>query len=63
MSREQMTELAEQLVEFQRRVAGLPQNSRYGWAPIGRTPSLKEWSHAFGEAGSPAVVDETSLLG
>ena len=63
MSREQMTELAEQLVEFQRRVAGLPQNSRFGWAPIGRTPALKEWGQAFGEAVSSAVVDETSLLG
>jgi Ser/Thr protein kinase RdoA (MazF antagonist) len=63
MSREQMTELAEQLVEFQRRVAGLPQNSRFGWAPIGRTPALQEWGQVFGEAGSPAVVDEISLLG
>jgi aminoglycoside phosphotransferase (APT) family kinase protein len=63
MSREQMTGLAEQVVEFQRRVAGLPQNSRFGWAPIGRTPALEEWSQAFGEAGSPAGVDETSLLG
>jgi hypothetical protein len=44
MSHAQMTRLAEQVVESQRRVGALPPSKGFGWAPIGKNGPLQTWS-------------------
>jgi Ser/Thr protein kinase RdoA (MazF antagonist) len=63
MSGAQMTHLAEQVVECQKRVGGLPQAARFGWAPIGRSGNLEKWTQIFGEPASAAAVDDGTRLG
>jgi aminoglycoside phosphotransferase (APT) family kinase protein len=59
----QMTRLAEQVVECQRRLGRLPQGARFGWAPIGRSGNLQRWSEVFGEAATASMVDDGTPLG
>jgi aminoglycoside phosphotransferase (APT) family kinase protein len=63
MSRAQMTLLAEQIVECQRRVGKLPAARRFGWAPIGQNGSLQTWTQVFGEAAFAERVHDGTLLG
>jgi len=63
MSRAQMTRLAEHVVRFQRRVAGLPRARAFGWAPIGRSGSLQSWTEVFGKAPPAPPHDDGTLLG
>ena len=63
MSRTQITRLAEQMVELQQRVAGLPESTGFGWAPIGRNGPLQEWTQVFGETAPAAAVDEDTIMG
>ena len=62
MGRPQMTRLAEQVVDVQRRVGTLPPAGRFGWAPVGRSPALQTWGEVFGRpAVAEAVRDGTPL--
>jgi aminoglycoside phosphotransferase (APT) family kinase protein len=63
MSRTQITRLAEQMVELQQRVAGLPESTGFGWAPIRRNGPLQEWTQVFGETAPAAAVDEDTIMG
>ena len=63
MSHEQMTRVAEQVVDYQRRVVSLPPAKGFGWAPIGRNGPLKSWSATFGEAQSPVEANDGTSLG
>jgi aminoglycoside phosphotransferase (APT) family kinase protein len=61
MTRAQMTMVAQQVVNCQRRLGALPQARRCGWAPIGGTGALANWSEAFGEPCT-APLDDGTLL-
>jgi aminoglycoside phosphotransferase (APT) family kinase protein len=63
MSRDQMSRLAERVVDCQRRVGRLPQAARFGWAPIGRSGNLQKWTEVFGPAASAGAMDDGTLLG
>jgi aminoglycoside phosphotransferase (APT) family kinase protein len=63
MSLEQMTTLAERVVECQLRVGSLPKAQRFGWAPIGRSGNLQKWTEVFGTAASAPVIDDGTVLG
>jgi aminoglycoside phosphotransferase (APT) family kinase protein len=63
MSSAQMTRLAEQVVQLQRRVARLPRARKFGPAPIGRSGSLNTWTEMFGSAPSAPPHDDGTLLG
>jgi len=62
MSRSQMSRLAEQWVDCQRRVGELPEASRFGWAPIGRSGIFTEWTQVFGESGSTTTEEDRTAL-
>jgi aminoglycoside phosphotransferase (APT) family kinase protein len=63
MSRAQMTRLAVQIVQCQRRIAGLPRARAFGWAPIGRSGSLQSWTEIFGKAPPVPPREDGTLLG
>lgn len=63
MTRGQMSRLAEQVVDCQRRVGRLPAALRFGWAPVGRSGSLRTWTEMFGEAASPEAADDGTPVG
>lgn len=63
MSRGQMSRLAEQVVDAQRRLGSLPASNGFGWAPIGQNAPLENWSSAFGQAAPASMVDDGTLLG
>jgi aminoglycoside phosphotransferase (APT) family kinase protein len=63
MSQLQMSRLAEQVVDYQKHVGGLPQAARFGWAPVGKSGNLEKWSQMFGEVASAAAMDDRTLIG
>jgi hypothetical protein len=63
MNGQQMSCLAKEIVEYQRRVGGLRQAERFGWAPIGENGNLLCWSQVFGEAASASSADDGTVLG
>jgi aminoglycoside phosphotransferase (APT) family kinase protein len=63
MSGAQMTRLAEQVVQLQRRVAQLPRAQKFGPAPIGRSGSLNTWTETFGNAPTVPPHDDGTILG
>jgi len=63
MSPEQMTTLAQRVVECQRGVGSLPKAARFGWAPIGRSGNLQKWTEAFGAAACAEAIDDGTILG
>jgi aminoglycoside phosphotransferase (APT) family kinase protein len=62
MNRSQMSRLAEQWVDCQRRVGKLPEAARFGWAPIGRSGTFTEWTQVFGESGSTTTEEDRTAL-
>ena len=63
MTRPQISLLAEQVVECQRRVGRLPPAQHFGWAPIGHDGPLTSWSQVFGDPADPIQIDDGSFLG
>jgi aminoglycoside phosphotransferase (APT) family kinase protein len=61
MARGQMSKLAAEVADCQKRVARLPRAKRFGWAPIGHSGSKEKWTEIFGEPG--AVSDDGTPLG
>jgi hypothetical protein len=61
MTPAQMTAVARQVVHCQRRLGALPQAPRCGWAPIGGSGTLANWSAAFG-VPCTAPLDDGTLL-
>lgn len=63
MTSPQMTRLAEQVVGYQRQVAGLPPAGAFGWAPIGQRGSVKNWTDIFGPAPAVPPPDDGTVQG
>jgi aminoglycoside phosphotransferase len=63
MTRAQMTRLAEQVVDYQRRLALLPKSEGFGWAPVGQNGPRRRWSEVFGGKLSPTEADDGTQLG
>ena len=61
MSRFQMTRLAEQIVQIQRSVTGLPQGKGFGWTPLEVPGPLKNWLEVV-ERDSSSAPDEVKAL-
>jgi aminoglycoside phosphotransferase (APT) family kinase protein len=59
----QMTGLAEQVVQYQRQIAGLPPAGMFGWAPIGQRGSVKNWTDIFGPAPALPPADDGTVQG
>jgi aminoglycoside phosphotransferase (APT) family kinase protein len=64
MNRDQMTRLADKVVDCQRRLGRLPRGQRFGWAPIGRRAgNLESWTQVFGDPIGGSVIDDGTPLG
>ena len=57
MSRTQMTHMAAQIVDIQKRVGTLPPARGFGWAPIGESPAKRRWTDIFGVAPANQEAD------
>lgn len=44
MTREQLAELAQQIISYQRSVSELPRGSGFGWVPIGEQGTFSSWT-------------------
>ncbi|WP_127596637.1 phosphotransferase family protein [Paenibacillus lautus] len=44
MTREQLAELAKQIISYQRRVSELPRGTGFGWVPIGEQGPFSSWT-------------------
>ncbi|MGA3065582.1 MAG: phosphotransferase [Tepidisphaeraceae bacterium] len=64
MSPAQMSLLAEQVVECQRRLGHLPQSTHFfGWAPIGGNGTYANWTEVFGDTIPPSTADDGTPFG
>jgi aminoglycoside phosphotransferase (APT) family kinase protein len=62
MNLAQMTRLASQITELQRRVCRLPLGTAFGWAAIGQAGSHRSWSEVFGSPLSQPPPEDGTLL-
>ncbi|MDX1935380.1 MAG: aminoglycoside phosphotransferase family protein [Capsulimonadales bacterium] len=60
MTRAGMSELAARIIEYQRRVATLPEGKGYGWGAIGEGGPEPSWLFCLTPGSTPPVVDPAS---